>query len=266
MGAGLESIIGTAERYRLAFETAPIGILLFDDRWKVIDCNDALANILQSKRERVIGLDMHHIPDQRIFPAIERALAGEEAVYQGGYRSATSGAEIVAVFRARPLRDADGAVRYCIALVEDATDRVRVEEELRRQLELVQQQSATIHALGTPILKVWDGVLCLPIIGAVGTERVAEMTETMLNAIISEKARFTILDLTGVDAVDTTTASHLMQLFRAAQLVGAEALLCGLRPAVAQTVVQLGGEVRGLRTLRTMHEALRYCLRELESG
>jgi rsbT co-antagonist protein RsbR len=266
MSDGSESTLATVERYRLVFEAAPIGILVFAKDYKVIDCNEALADILQSRRERVIGLDMRRIPDQRIIPAVEQALAGENGFYQGPYRSATSGAEIVAVMRSRPTRDADGVVRGGIAVVEDATERLRVEDELRRQLEVVQEQSATIHALGTPILKVWDGVLCLPIIGAVSTERISEMTETMLQAIIDERARFAILDLTGVDYVDTTTAAHLMQLFRTARLVGAEAVLCGLRPAVAQTVVTLGGEIQGIRTMRTMHEALRHCLSVLEEG
>jgi rsbT co-antagonist protein RsbR len=264
MSDGSASILETADRYRAVFDAAPLGILVFGPECNVIDCNDALAAILQSRRERVIGLNLRRIPDQRILPAIEKALAGEEGFYQGPYRSATSGAEIVAVLKSRPMRDADGVIRGGIGVVEDATDRVRVEEELRKQLEVVQEQSATIHALGTPILKVWEGVLCLPIIGAVSMERIAEMTETMLQAIIDERSHFAIIDLTGVDTVDTTTAAHLMQLFRSAQLVGAEGLLCGLRPAVAQTIVALGGEMRGIRTLRTMQEALRYCLHALE--
>ena len=259
-------ILQGADRYRLVFETAPVGVLVFDRDYRVVDCNDALAEFLHSKRERVVGLDLRKIPDQRIRPAIDAALAGEHGLYQGPYRSVTSGAQTIAHLRTRPLRDVDGQLCGGVAVVEDATEHVRVQEDLLEQLEVVKKQAATIHALGTPILKVWDEVLCLPVIGTLEHDRVTEMTETMLNAIIGERARFAIIDVTGVEVVDTTTAQHLVQLIRAASLVGAEGLLCGLRPAVAQTIVSLGGELGVARTMRTMQQALQYCLRVLDDG
>ena len=260
MNDASEGLLATAERHRIVFDVAPLGLLVIGKDYRVLDCNDALAEILHSKRERIIGLDMRRIPDQRILPAVEQALAGEDAVYQGPYQSATSGAHIIALLRARPVRDASGEVSGAMAVVEDATERVRVEEDLRQQLQLVQEQAATIHALSTPILKVWDRILCLPIIGMLDQARISEMTETMLHAIISERARFAIIDLTGVEVVDTATAQHLMQLFRSARLVGAEGLLCGLRPAVAQTLVALGGDMGSVRTKRTLEQALQHCL------
>ena len=260
------SILDTADRHRVVFERAPIGILVFDREYRVVDCNDALAAFLHSQRGRVVGLDLRKIPDQRIRPAIDAALGGEEGLYQGPYRSATSGAQTIAHLRSRPLHDADGQVSGGIAVVEDATERVRVEEDLREQLELVQRQAATIQALGMPILKVWDEVLCLPVIGTVDQYRATEMTESLLSAIIAERARFAIVDLTGVEVVDTATAQHLVQLLRAAALVGAEGIVCGVRPAVAQTIISLGGEIGEARMMRTMHQALQHCLHTLEAG
>ena len=258
-----DTILDTAERHRLIFERSPTGILVFDSEYRVVDCNDALAAFLRSQRGRVVGLDLRKIPDQRIRPAIDAALRGEEGLYQGPYLSVTSGAQTIAHLRTRPLYDADGQVCGGIAVVEDATERVRVEEDLREQLALVQRQAATIHALGAPILEVWDGVLCLPVIGTVDQERAAEMTESLLGAIIAERARFAIIDLTGVEIVDTATAQHLVQLVRAAALVGAEGLVCGVRPAVAQTIISLGSELGGARMMRTIRQALQHCVRAL---
>lgn len=263
MATSADAVLDTAERFRLAFEGAAIGLLVVDPARRVVDCNDALAKILHSTRQRVVGLSMSYIPDQRIVPTVDLALGGTPASYQGAYRSATSGDEIIAVMNASPIRDESGTVIGCIAVVEDATDRMKLQDELRAQLDVVREQSATIQALGTPILKVWEGVLCLPIIGTINRDRVTEMAETMLQAIIRERAKFALIDLTGVEVVDTSTAQNLLQLFQSARLVGTEALLCGLRPAVAQTIVSFGMELGGVRTMRTMQEALRFAIDRL---
>ena len=255
-----ENLLATAERYRFVFDLSPVGFLVYDKDYRILDCNQGLADILRSSREKVVGLDLRKLPDKRILEAVERSLAGDQGSYQGPYEAVTSGARIVASFHSRPVRDESGAIIGGIAVVEDATERVRVEDDLRRQLEVVHEQEATIEALGTPILKVWDGVLCLPIIGAVDSERASELTETMLEAIIDERAHFAIIDLTGVEVVDTSSAQHLVQLFRSAKLVGAEGVLCGLRPAVAQTIIMLGSDLGVVRTMRTMQQALEYCL------
>jgi rsbT co-antagonist protein RsbR len=109
-------------------------------------------------------------------------------------------------------------------------------------------------------MKVWDGVVCMPLIGTVDSRRTADIMESLLQTIVAEEVRFAIVDLTGVAVVDTTTADHLIRLFKAAKLLGAEGILCGIQPAVAQTVVALGTELGNVITARTLADALKWCL------
>lgn len=160
-----------------------------------------------------------------------------------------------------PMHAPDGSVQGVMGLGIDASERVKSEQDLREKLELIQRQSATIRALATPIIQVWDEVLCLPVIGTVDSARTADMMQGLLDAIVREQARYAIVDLTGVEVVDTSTADHLIQLFRAAKVLGVDGILCGIRPAVAQTVVALGLELASVRTTRSLRDALKWCIR-----
>jgi rsbT co-antagonist protein RsbR len=104
-------------------------------------------------------------------------------------------------------------------------------------------------------------VLCVPVIGTVDSSRTADMMQGLLEAIVKEQARHAIVDLTGVEVVDTSTADHLVQLFRAARVLGVEGVLCGIRPAVAQTIVGLGLDLGSVKTTRTLRDALKWCIR-----
>jgi rsbT co-antagonist protein RsbR len=115
--------------------------------------------------------------------------------------------------------------------------------------------------VATPIIEVWDEVLCLPVIGTVDGARAAEMMQGLLESIVRQRARYAIIDLTGVKVVDTSTADHLIQLFQAARVLGVEGVLCGIRPAVAQTIVGLGLDLGSVRTMRSLRDALKWCIR-----
>lgn len=161
-----------------------------------------------------------------------------------------------------PMKADDDSVHGVVGLAIDASGRVRKERELAEKLDLIQRQTATIRALATPIIQIWDQVLCVPIIGTVDSQRTSEMMESLLEAIAARQAQFAIVDLTGVEVIDTMTADHLIKLFRAAKVLGTDGVLCGMRPAVAQTVVALGVDLTAVRTMRTLREALLWCIRE----
>lgn len=127
----------------------------------------------------------------------------------------------------------------------------------------VEQQRMTISALSTPIIDVWDGVVTLPLVGVIDTQRAVEMTERLLARIVESGARAVIIDLTGVEVVDTATADHLVRLTRAAGLLGARCYVTGIGPSIARTLVGMGVDLGGARTLRTLKEALRACIAEL---
>ncbi len=133
-------------------------------------------------------------------------------------------------------------------------------KDLLAKRETIDRQAAAIRELSTPILEVWDDVLVLPIIGAVDTHRSEELMASLLASIVRMRAKWAIIDVTGVDVADTRTAHYLMKVVRAAGLLGTSCLLSGVQPAVAQTLVNLGGGLGGLLTKRNLKEALKYCL------
>jgi PAS domain S-box-containing protein len=119
---------------------------------------------------------------------------------------------------------------------------------------------AALRAVSAPIMRAWDGVLALPIIGAMDGARAARIMEMLLGEIVQTRARFAVLDLTGADAVDTSTVGNLLRIVRAASLLGSECLVSGISPSVAQTIVTAGGGAEALHTFGTLQDALRYAL------
>ena len=125
-------------------------------------------------------------------------------------------------------------------------------------------QQAAIRELSTPIIEVWAGVLCLPVVGIVDSQRSAEMTETLLETIVAKQARMAIVDITGIDVMDTKTADHFIKMARAVRLLGAECIVSGINPGIAQTLTHIGVDLTGVRTLRSLRDALQLYLRETE--
>lgn len=132
--------------------------------------------------------------------------------------------------------------------------------ELEEKLATIERQRIAIRELSVPIIDVWDDVLTLPLVGAIDSARANEMTEKLLQRIAVRGTEYVIIDLTGVDIVDTMTAAHLVRLTHAAKLLGARCVLTGVRPDVARTLVEIGVHLGGLTTLRTLKDGLRACL------
>jgi rsbT co-antagonist protein RsbR len=165
-----------------------------------------------------------------------------------------------------PLRNENNETDGVLGMAIDATHRVQADRQLALNTKVIEEQIATIRDLASPIIKVWDEVLCLPIIGAVDASRASEMMENLLEAVVREQARFAILDLTGVAAMDTSTVHHILRIFSAARALGVEGVLSGVQPAVAQTVVSLGIDLDALRMVRTLHDALAWCLKSRQAA
>jgi rsbT co-antagonist protein RsbR len=139
-----------------------------------------------------------------------------------------------------------------------------INRELEGKLETIEMQQAAIRELSTPIIEVWAGVLCLPVVGIVDSQRSAEMTETLLETIVQKQARMAIVDITGIDVMDTKTADHFIKMARAVRLLGAECIVSGINPGIAQTLTHIGVDLTGVRTLRSLRDALQLYLRETE--
>jgi len=128
--------------------------------------------------------------------------------------------------------------------------------ELESHLDVIEKQRAAIQELSTPIIELWEGVLCLPVVGVLDTVRSTEMTGVLLQAIVDKKARYAIIDITGIEVMDTRTVDHFMRMARAVRLLGAECALTGINPHIAQTVVHMGLDLTDIVTHRSLRDAL----------
>ena len=135
------------------------------------------------------------------------------------------------------------------------------QSELEAKLEMIERQRNAIRELSTPVIEIWGGVLCLPVVGVMDTSRSAEMTDALLRAVTEKKARYTIIDVTGIEVMDTSTADHFIRMAKAVRLLGAECVLAGISPNIAQTIVHMGVDLSGVVTFRTMREALQRFVR-----
>jgi rsbT co-antagonist protein RsbR len=124
----------------------------------------------------------------------------------------------------------------------------------------IEQQQATIKKLNTPMIEVWNDILVMPIIGSVDVQRQADMATGLLEAIVSKRVKHVIIDITGIEAVDTFTVDQLLKLVRAAKLLGTRCLLTGVNSSVARTIVQLNINFAELPTFRTLKNGLSACL------
>lgn len=133
---------------------------------------------------------------------------------------------------------------------------------LKDQVDVIQRQAFAIQELSTPILQLWTDILALPVIGVVDSRRAAEIMDRLLSEIVARKSKYVILDITGVEVVDTKTADHFIKLIQAARLVGTQCVVTGIRPAVAQTLVELGVDLNSIMTLRDLQAGLHHCLQD----
>jgi len=136
--------------------------------------------------------------------------------------------------------------------VTEAHQKARESVILRQQEEMLE--------LSTPVVKLWDGVLALPIIGTLDSSRTQTIMESLLERIVETGSEIAIIDITGVPTVDTLTAQHLLKTVTAARLMGAECIISGIRPQIAQTIVHLGVELGDVITKASLADAFRIAL------
>ena len=127
------------------------------------------------------------------------------------------------------------------------------EEQIRRAQEEMLE-------LSTPVVKLWDGILALPLIGTLDSARTQVVMETLLEAIVSTNSKVAIIDITGVPTVDTVVAQHLLKTVTAARLMGADCIISGIRPQIAQTIVHLGINLLDITTKATLRDAFAVAL------
>lgn len=152
-------------------------------------------------------------------------------------------------------------------VARDVTEQRKAEAELAAlQEQVIEAQRAALRELSTPIIPIADGVVAMPLIGSIDSTRAQLVIETLLDGVSRHKARTAILDITGVMMVDTQVANGLLRAAQAVKLLGAQTILTGVRPEVAQTLVGLGLDLSGIRTLATLQSGIAYALATISQG
>jgi rsbT co-antagonist protein RsbR len=127
--------------------------------------------------------------------------------------------------------------------------------------EVINRQQQELLELSTPVVKLWDGILALPMIGTLDSARTQVMMESLLQKIVETGSQVAILDITGVPTVDTLVAQHLLKTVTALRLMGADCIISGVRPQIAQTIVHLGLDLQGITTKANLADALALALK-----
>jgi rsbT co-antagonist protein RsbR len=171
---------------------------------------------------------------------------------------------VTALLRAEFQDDADDArataCTQALAVLTATLRLVIMETTVSAGEELIARQRQQLLEVATPVIKLWDGVVAVPLIGTLDSARSQVVMESLLEAIVDQRAAYAILDITGVPTVDSLVAQHLMKTVAAARLMGAECIVSGIRPAIAQTIVQLGIDLGSIITRAGLADALAHAL------
>jgi rsbT co-antagonist protein RsbR len=270
--ADLERARDEAERRTQLYETIvqriPTGVAV----WRLEQPDDPFsirlvgANAAGNRQSN--GIELNALVGQRmidIFPTVPEILYQiyAEVVRSGQPRDMgettfadEQGNELLFSIQLFPLPDDC----LCVAF-ENITERKRTEGMLRQSIaleETIRAQQATLAELSTPLIPISDQVVAMPLIGSVDSRRAQQVLDTLLQGIAASGAQVAILDITGVPVVDTQVADALLRAAQAVKLLGAQVVLTGIRPEVAQTLVGLGANLSGIVTRSSLQSGIAY--------
>lgn len=152
------------------------------------------------------------------------------------------------------------AAFWTLTKLVDSMAQFTVSTYQRAREDIITRQQEELLELSTPVVKLWDGVLAVPMIGTLDSNRTQIVMETLLQKIVETGAEIAIIDITGVPTVDTLVAQHLLKTVTAIRLMGADCIISGIRPQIAQTIVHLGIDLQGISTKASLADALALAL------
>ncbi len=151
---------------------------------------------------------------------------------------------------------------WTCSLLLDRLALITAEAAMTTREEMITRQQQELLELSTPVVKLWDGILALPIIGTLDSARTQVVMEELLQTVVATNSKFAIIDITGVPTVDTLVAQHLLKTITAARLMGAECIISGVRPQIAQTIVHLGINLEDVITKAKLSDAFALALQK----
>lgn len=246
---------------RTVLDTIDVVVWSIDPTGLVTLSEGAALRPLGLEPGQIVGMNTFELyrDNEPLCEHIRRTLRGEAFVAEIAFK------DRILENRYRPLLDGDGKVQGAVGVSTDVTDRRRADEELRRRLEIIEKQRLSMRSMAIPLIQVWDGVLAVPIVGLFDSERASMLMDDVLREVSATGARYAILDLTGVDTVDTASANHIMKVVRAVQLLGARPIVTGIQPVMARILSSLGVDLGQVTTLGTLRDAIRLSMQEAEA-
>ncbi len=247
--------LGTDDSFRLFVDSVrDYAIVMLDPSGHVVSWNPGAERIKGFTQEEAIGkhFSCFYTADaiQRGLPDRELEAAASEGRFEDeGWRVKKDGRQFWASVTITALRGKDGTLRGFGKVTRDLTERKQTEER-------IQQQAREIMELSTPVMQVWQGVVVAPLIGSLDSQRTQQFMERLLNRIVETNSPMALVDIMGVPTVDTQTAQHLIETISAVRLLGAQVVLTGVRPAIAQTLVHLGIDLSNITTRASLSAGL----------
>lgn len=248
--------------FKLLADRAPDGIALVNMEGTIIYANAAYNRILG--HEDAVGLTHADVtpPDG----AHRIAEVGEHVAQYGTWQGIypyrrKDGSIFPAQLSVFSLDDAGSSSVYGAAIMRDISEQQRMEEERAKlQQQVIDAQRAALRELSTPLIPIADNTVVMPLIGAIDGTRAQLIMEILLEGIAQHQAEIAILDITGVQVVDTQVADALIRVAQAVKLLGTQVVLTGIQPQIAQTLVHLGIDLRGMTTHSTLQAGIAYAL------
>jgi rsbT co-antagonist protein RsbR len=231
-------------------------IILLDSKGSVASWSPGAERLTGYCAEEIVGKHLS------VFYTREDATKGnpgrelETATREGrsedeSWRARKDGTKFWANVVITALRDAEGKLKGFGKITRDLTQRKEGEERIKRQAQEILEM-ATV-----PVVQVWDGIILVPLIGMLDSARTQQLMERLLQRLTETNSPVAVIDITGVPAIDTQTAQHLIETIKAVRYIGSEVVLTGVRPAIAQTLVHLGTDLSGATTRSSLTAGLR---------
>lgn len=247
--------LGSEESFRLLVDSViDYAIVMLDSAGNIVSWNPGAERIKGYRQDEVVGkhFSCFYPADaiSRGLPEKELAVAAEKGRFEDeGWRVRKDGKKFWANVVITPLRNPDGSLRGFGKVTRDLTERKEIEERL-------QQQAREIMELSTPVMQVWNEVVVAPLIGSLDSRRTQQIMERLLERIVETNSSMALVDIMGVPTIDTQTAQHLIETISAVRLLGAQVVLTGVRPVIAQTLVHLGVDLSNITTRSSLAAGL----------
>jgi PAS domain S-box-containing protein len=247
-------------------DNSPSIIYAKDTDWRLILVNKQFEALLQRDREQIVGKTDYELFPPESIDAIRandrQVLESETPATQEEYLILEDGRHTYLSIKF-PLYDSTGTCYGLGGITTDITAYKQMDDERTRlQEEIIRMQQSTLQELSTPLLPLSANVLLLPLIGTIDSQRAEQVMDTLLHGIAQNHAAVAILDITGVQVVDTQVANALIQAMQAARLLGTQVFITGIQPRIAQTLIELGVDLSSFVTHGTLQAGVAHALKD----